>query len=733
MLPRGRPRALGAAALLLLLLLIGFFLFGGDLECKRGERGGERRGPGPLPLPCPLTPRVPPDERPRGAAALDGDLPADRGGHNHSDCVPPRPRPLPPKCELLHVAIVCAGHNSSRDLNTLVKSVLFYRKNPLHFHLVTDAVARNILEMLFHTWMVPAVGVSFYDLEELKAGALALLHFPAVCSPVLPPRALGWGHGGEVRAAWDPSPPQSHHTYRSSNPSPLLEPTPSFPCVTECPHKQVIGLVENQSDWYLGNIWRNHRPWPALGRGFNTGVILLRLDRLRQAGWGQLWKLTATRELLTLPATSLADQDIFNAVIKEHPDLVQPLPCVWNVQLSDHTRAERCYSEASDLKVIHWNSPKKLRVKNKHVEYFRNLYLTFLEYDGNLLRRELFGCPSPPPSGAEQVQRALAQLDEEDACFEFRQQRLTVHRVHISFLPHELPPPRPHDVTLVAQLSMDRLQMLEALCRHWPGPMSLALYLTDAEAQQFLHFVEASAVLSARQDVAYHVVYREGPLYPVNQLRNVALAQALTPYVFLSDIDFLPAYSLYDYLRTSIEQLKLGSKRKAALVVPAFETLHYRFSFPTSKAELLALLDSGSVYTFRYHEWPRGHAPTDYARWREAQTPYRVQWAADYEPYVVVPRDCPRYDPRFVGFGWNKVAHIMELDAQEYELLVLPEAFAIHLPHAPSLDISRFRSSPTYRDCLQALKDEFHQDLSRNYGAAALKYLTALQQPRGPA
>lgn len=91
--------------------------------------------------------------------------------------------------------------------------------------------------------------------------------------------------------------------------------------------------------------------------------------------------------------------------------------------------------------------------------------------------------------------------------------------------------------------------MLEALCRHWPGPMSLALYLTDAEAQQFLRFVEASAVLSARPDVAYHVVYREGPLYPINQLRNVALAQALTPYVFLSDIDFLPSYSLYDYLR----------------------------------------------------------------------------------------------------------------------------------------------------------------------------------------
>lgn len=73
--------------------------------------------------------------------------------------------------------------------------------------------------------------------------------------------------------------------------------------------------------------------------------------------------------------------------------------------------------------------------------------------------------------------------------------------------------------------------------------------------------------------------------------------------------------------------------------------------------------------------------------------------------------------------------HCSALPWQEYEFLVLPEAFAIHLPHTPSLDISRFRSSSAYRDCLRALKDEFLQDLSRRYGAAALKYLTALQQP----
>ena len=28
--------------------------------------------------------------------------------------------------------------------------------------------------------------------------------------------------------------------------------------------RQTLGLVENQSDWYLGKLWRNHRPWSAL-------------------------------------------------------------------------------------------------------------------------------------------------------------------------------------------------------------------------------------------------------------------------------------------------------------------------------------------------------------------------------------------------------------------------------------------------------------------------------------
>ncbi|CAI5763691.1 LARGE xylosyl- and glucuronyltransferase 2 isoform X1 [Podarcis lilfordi] len=634
------------------------------------------------------------------------------GRDNSTGCLKQR---MVQKCELLHVAIVCAGYNASRDVVTLVKSILFHRKNPLHFHLITDSVAQKILQMLFESWMVPSVHVSFYNADDLKPDISWI------------PNKHYSGIYGLMKLTLTKALPSdlSKVIVLDTDITFATDIAELWAIFGKFSDKQVIGLVENQSDWYLGNLWKNHKPWPALGRGFNTGVILLLLERLRRIGWEQMWRLTAERELMSMLSTSLADQDIFNAVIKQSPTLVYQLPCFWNVQLSDHTRAEQCYTEVSDLKVIHWNSPKKLRVKNKHVEFFRNLYLTFLEYDGNLLRRELFGCASLPSLPSGQLQQALEELDEDDPCYDFRRQSLIQHRVHLFFLQYDFPILADAiDVTLVAQLSMDRLQMLEAICKHWTGPISLALYMSDAEAQQFLRYAQASEVLSNRRNVAYHIVYKEGQFYPVNFLRNVALKNAQTSYVFLTDIDFLPMYGLYDYLRTSILQLELP-QRKAALIVPAFETLHYRLTFPKSKAELLSMLDMGSLYTFRYHVWPQGHAPTDYAKWRTATVPYRVEWQLHFEPYVVVRRDCPLYDQRFVGFGWNKVSHIMELDAQENELLVLPNAFMIHMPHAPSFDISKFRLSSTYRDCLETLREEFHQDLSRKYGAAALKYLTA--------
>lgn len=617
-----------------------------------------------------------------------------------------------PKCEVIEVAIVCAGYNSSRAVVTLIKSILFYRKNPLHFHFIVDSTASLTLETLFKTWSIPEVEVSFYLAETLQSDVnwIPNKHYSGIYGlmKLVLPKVLPESLDKVIVLDTD-------ITFATD----IAELWKLFWKMTY----ESIGLVENQSDWYLGKLWKNHRPWPALGRGFNTGVMLLKLGKLREFNWSAIWKMVAEKELLSMLSTSLADQDIFNAVIKQYPYLIYNLPCQWNVQLSDNTLSDAlCYTDVQDLKIIHWNSPKKLKVKNKHLEFFRNLYLTFLEYDGNLLRRELIGCANS--SRAVLLEGAKAgggrggggsSSDEDEPCYEFNRAHLIEHRTHLYYIDFQYEPsPDGNDVTLVAQLSMDRLQMVEALLEQWNGPVSLAMYMSDSEVQQFLGYAQASKTLSERKNIGYHIVYRDGPFYPINKLRNVALAQVTTPYVFLSDIDFLPMAGLYEYLKRSVAQVGMSESRKG-LVVPAFETLLYRIPFPKSKAELLNMLNYGTLFTFRYHVWPQGHAPSNFAKWRTATTPYRIKWAVDFEPYLVVRKDVALYDARFVGFGWNKVSHIMELYAQNYEFIVLPNAFIIHMPHAPSFDIAKYRSSRTYRKCLQTLKRNFIGELSAKY------------------
>ena len=42
------------------------------------------------------------------------------------------------------------------------------------------------------------------------------------------------------------------------------------------------------------------------------------------------------------------------------------------------------------------------------------------------------------------------------------------------------------------------------------GPISLALYMSDSEAQQFLRYVQSSSELVKRKNVGYHIVFKEG-------------------------------------------------------------------------------------------------------------------------------------------------------------------------------------------------------------------------------
>ncbi|XP_075234854.1 xylosyl- and glucuronyltransferase LARGE2s-like [Lycorma delicatula] len=89
--------------------------------------------------------------------------------------------------------------------------------------------------------------------------------------------------------------------------------------------------------------------------------------------------------------------------------------------------------------------------------------------------------------------------------------------------------------------------------------------MSDAEAQQFLSYALNSEALKGWSNIGYHVLYKEGSFYPINFLRNVSLQQVNTPYMFLTDIDFLPMFDLYTYLKKSIQLLDLETTKKLVI------------------------------------------------------------------------------------------------------------------------------------------------------------------------
>lgn len=592
-------------------------------------------------------------------------------------------------CETIHIGVVCSGFNSNLMFHTLLKSIYFHRVNPLHFHIMSNKVSEKILKKLFESWNVAQVNTTFYDLNKYTPeirwvpnthysgihGLLKLL-FPKIIPIEVTDRILVLDTDmtvvGDIYELWA--------LFKKFN------------------KKQAIGMVENQSDYYLGlNVW------PAIGRGFNSGVIMFNLYLLKKLNWPKLWSDLAKRDTLLYGSTRLADQDIINAVVKEHPEIIYEVPCVWNTQLSDRTLSESCYKNYK-VKIVHWNSPKKYNVENKDGEYFKSVAIGFQEHNGNLLRKKLYGCNSQTVT--------VAQNDSDDVCSDIRN-LAKIHWRTLLFIREYKHTVMENDITFVAQLSYDRLQTIEELVKAWPGPISLTLYVSDPELMKSLEFITSSEVLKNRWNVAYHAVFKDGDFYPINILRNIGLKNVQTPFVFLADIDFLPSKDLYESLIKHIKTF--GSLKKKALIVPAFEIQKYVNQIPNDKNQLLMGLKEKSIIPFLTNIWTPGHTPTMYDIWKNSTKPYIVKWEVDYEPYIVVRSDVVEYDEKFIGFGWNKVSHIMELEAQNYAFVVLPDVFIIHKPHTPSYDLGRFRTSSVYRLCLRLLKEEFIQRLNKEY------------------
>ena len=263
------------------------------------------------------------------------------------------------------------------------------------------------------------------------------------------------------------------------------------------------------------------------------------------------------------------------------------------------------------------------------------------------------------------------------------------------------------DITLVTQLSCDRIDMMILLLKHWQGPISLALYCNEKDAP---NFVQRILDYHYSQYISISVIYTRGKqqsaYYPINYLRNIALKNAMTEYVFLCDADFVPSFGLHKLLIEAARLFLFHSEINRALVVPAFEEKSKMLFFPQNKQELQKLYLNNTVS--RFHDYFVGHLPTDYPKWFEESFPYRVNWKLDYEPYLVVRRsNVPFYNESFIGYGFNKLVHIAELQALKYEFIVLPQEFLIHKIHPKSSEYRLFANDEHIRKCLKFMYYDF--------------------------
>ncbi|CAG9768004.1 unnamed protein product [Ceutorhynchus assimilis] len=596
-------------------------------------------------------------------------------------------------CEVVHIGVVCSGFTSNVYFHVLLKSLLMSRANPIHFHLLVSDESDTVLRWLFKTWQLPQVNITFYNMN------LWLKDVRWV------PNGHYSGNYGLLKLIFNRIVPSNVTTKLLILDTDLLVNDDIFNLwkhFDNFNYKQVIGIGENQSPYYLGQS-NKANPWPAIGTGFNSGVMLYNLERLNSMNWDAVWVNLTKRFTLIYGQVNLGDQDIINSAIMENPDILYQLPCYWNTQMSGQSTSSNCYSKYKP-KIVHWNSPQKYSVATKDGDMFRGFANSFFELNGDWFRSYPRLCDN-----GNQIPNIY---DSTEDCATFTKPPGLFYRTHLFFLEYKFIADE-WDISYVTHLSYDRAHRMESIAKIWTGPISFTLYVSDAEWTNIIRIITDSEVLSSRTDIAYHAVFKQGKFYPINTLRNTGLNHIKTPYSFLIDIDFTPMRSLFEILKENIKSI--GDLKKKALIVPAFEAKEPNIGLPKSKIELLKLVAKNEIKPFLADTWSVGHAPTNYEKWKTEYQPYQVKWQPHYEPYIVVKSNVVQYDERFLGFGWNKVSHIMELEAQNYEFIVLSDVFILHETHAMSNDNLNYKRMPLYRKCIQTLKRRLVQGLSKKY------------------
>lgn len=184
---------------------------------------------------------------------------------------------------------------------------------------------------------------------------------------------------------------------------------------------------------------------------------------------------------------------------------------------------------------------------------------------------------------------------------------------------------------------------------------------------------------------------KEHLAYPINHLRNIAITESSTEYIFVLDADFTPSANLYHYIHKRLIPYIMFQSTKipdTAWVVPCFAMReeYSQMALPNTYNELRQLVEKDIAYIT---DPGAGHGPTlavEVALVRPLllgnPMAYEVCFESQWEPYYVLHRTAPLYDARFKNQGGDKQSHALQLNAEKYRFMVLREAFMVHKDHS---------------------------------------------------
>ena len=311
----------------------------------------------------------------------------------------------------------------------------------------------------------------------------------------------------------------------------------------------------------------------------------------------------------------------------------------------------------------------------------------------------------------------------------------------------------PESITLVTQLSLERLSMMRSQCKIWGDRISAAIYLPYVKkfgaASSEVRAVNGSTIeeVIAFLDAFHNAMERESEncaldlelvverflswddpnigLYPFNAVRNRALMLANTETIMLLDVDFVPSAllpKLYHGKQSKYKELlQTLVVEKIAYIVPAFETRKQgtdgrvlaKSLAEGNKIDAAEAFRRGDIEGFQVSKYPAGHSPTDFDRWMNASDPYFVAYEKGFEPYILVARQyVPWYDERFRGYGMDKIVHLAHLASQlRVKMSVHESGFVVHCPHQKSTTFKNTKQSGQW-DALTKLYVQVRRDIS---------------------